>query len=53
MKISEVKDCVKILINSGIIPKLNYRCAYEYSEERILIKLDELTDRNSQEHVNA
>lgn len=53
MKISEVKDCVKILINSGIIPELNYWYAYEYSEERILIKLDELTDRNSQEHVNA
>lgn len=53
MKISEVKDCVKILINSGIIPELNYWCAYEYSEERILIELDELTKRNSQEHVNA
>ena len=53
MRISEVKDCVKILINSGIIPELNYWYAYEYSEERILIKLDELTDRNSQEHVNA
>ena len=53
MKISEVKDCVKILINDGIIPELNYWCAYEYSEERILIKLDELTKRNSQEHINA
>ena len=53
MRISEVKDCVKILINAGIIPELNYWCAYEYSEERILIKLDELTDRNSQEHINA
>lgn len=53
MKISEVKDCVKILINSGIIPELNYWCAYEYSEERIRIELDELTKRNSQEHINA
>ena len=53
MRISEVKDCVKILINDGIIPELNYWCAYEYSEERILIKLDELTKRNSQEHINA
>ena len=53
MKISEVKDCVKILINDGIIPELNYWCAYEYSEERILIELDELTKRYKQEHVNA
>lgn len=53
MKISEVKDCVKILINDGIIPELNYWCAYEYSEERIRIELDELTKRNSQEHINA
>ena len=53
MRISEVKDCVKILINDGIIPELNYWCAYEYSEERILIKLDKLTNRYSQEHINA
>ena len=52
MRISEVKDCVKILINDGIIPELNYWCAYEYSEERILIELDELTKRNSQKHIN-
>ena len=53
MKISEVKDCVKILINDGIIPELNYWCDYEYSEERILIELDNMTKRYSQEHINA
>ena len=53
MRISEVNDCVKTLINDGIIPELNYWYSYEYSEERILIELDELTKRYKQEHVNA
>ena len=52
MRISEVKDCVKILINDGIIPKLDFWSPYNYSDKRILIKLDKLTKRYSQKHIN-
>lgn len=53
MRISEVKDCVKILINEGIIPELDYWSPYNYSYKRIRSELDNITERNSQEHVNA
>lgn len=53
MKISEVKDCVKILINDGIIPELDYWSPYNYSDKRIRSELDNITKRNSQKHINA
>ena len=53
MRISEVKDCVKILINDGIIPELDYWSPYNYSDKRIRSELDNITKRNSQEHINA
>ena len=53
MRISEVKACVKILINEGIIPELDYWSPYNYSYKRIRSDLDNITTRNSQEHINA
>ena len=53
MRISEVKDCVKILINEGIIPELDYWSPYNYSYKRIRSELDNITTINSQEHINA
>ena len=52
MRISEVKDCVKILINDGIIPKLDYWSPYNYSDKRIRSELDNITKRYSQKHIN-
>ena len=53
MRISEVNDCVKILINVGIIPELDYWSPYNYSYKRIRSELDNITKRYKQEHVNA
>lgn len=53
MRISEVKNCVKILINDGIIPELDFWSPYNYSDKRIRSELDNITKRNSQEHINA
>lgn len=53
MKISEVKNCMSILLDRGIIPPLCTQKPYKYSEKRVLAKIDHLTEQTNQKYIDA